>query len=111
LWNLFLACQNSNFDIVQWLIEKQNANINDIDYINSTPIHYAAASGSQEIIYYLLQNNAKIISDNNGNTPLHVVSYIEFKSLHRSSSFAPIHYIQKGNLKVPHSKDRNSHFQ
>jgi ankyrin repeat protein len=72
----FLACLNSQFDIVQWLIEKQNANINDTDYMNSTPIHYAAASGNENILCYLLENNAKVISDNNGNTPLHVVSNI-----------------------------------
>ncbi len=69
----YLACQYSHFDIVQWLIEKQNANINDIDYNNSTSLHYAAASGNQDIINYLLEKNAKIISDNHGNTPLHMV--------------------------------------
>jgi ankyrin repeat protein len=72
--SFLLACQNSHFEIVQWLIEKQNANINDTDYQNCTPIHYASASGSEDIIYYLLEKNAKIISDNSGNTPLHTVS-------------------------------------
>jgi ankyrin repeat protein len=73
-FKIFLACQNSHFNIVQWLIEKQYANINDIDYRNLTPIHYAAASGNEDILNYLLEKNAKIISDNHGNTPLHVVS-------------------------------------
>ncbi|CAF4332135.1 unnamed protein product, partial [Adineta steineri] len=65
-------CQNSHLNIVQWLTEKQNANINEFDYMNSTPIHYAAANGNEHIINYLLDKQAKIIIDNNGNTPLHV---------------------------------------
>ena len=71
---MILACQNSHFDIVRWLIEKQNVNINDIDYMNYSPIHYAAANGSEDVVSYLLEKNAKIISASNGNTPLHVVS-------------------------------------
>jgi len=56
------------------LIEKQNANINEFNYMNSTSLHYAAASGNENIINYLLDKQAKVISDNNGNTPLHVVN-------------------------------------
>ncbi len=41
--------------------------------MNSTSLHYAAASGNENIINYLLDKQAKVISDNNGNTPLHVV--------------------------------------
>ncbi len=73
-FKLLSACQNSHFEIVQWLIKKQNANINDTDYQNSAPLHYAAAGGNEDIIYYLLENDAKITSDSYGNTPLHVVS-------------------------------------
>lgn len=69
-----LACQYSHLSIVQWLIEKQEMNVNDIDYENGTSIHHGAASGSADLIYYLLENNAKILSDNHGNSPLHVVS-------------------------------------
>lgn len=73
---LHIASKYSHFNILQWLIEKQNANINDIDYNNSTPIHYAAQEGNQHIINYLIDQNSKIISNNYGNTPLHMVSNI-----------------------------------
>ncbi|CAF3843674.1 unnamed protein product [Rotaria sordida] len=71
---LHIACQNNHLDIVQWLIEKQTTNIDDVDYMNNTPIHYAATNGNEHIINYLLEKNAKLISNNNGNTPLHLVS-------------------------------------
>ncbi|RKH92207.1 ankyrin repeat domain-containing protein, partial [Corallococcus sp. AB038B] len=47
-----LACQHSHLKIVQWLVEKLNANINDVDYHNSTPIHCAAANGNENLISY-----------------------------------------------------------
>ena len=69
-----LACQYSHLSIVEWLIEKEEMNVNDVDYENRTSIHYAAASGNADLIYYLLDKNGEILSDNHGNSPLHVVS-------------------------------------
>lgn len=54
-------------------VEKQNAIIDDVDYMNNTPLHYAAASGNEHIITYLLEKNARIIISSTGDTPLHVV--------------------------------------
>ncbi|CAF1313843.1 unnamed protein product [Rotaria sp. Silwood1] len=71
---LHIACQNNHLDIVQWLIEKHNFKINDVDYMNNTPTHYAATTGNELMINYLLEKNAKIISNNNGNTPLHLAA-------------------------------------
>jgi ankyrin repeat protein len=41
--------------------------------MNNTPLHYAAASGNEAILIYLLEKNARIIISTAGNTPLHVV--------------------------------------
>jgi ankyrin repeat protein len=41
--------------------------------MNNTPLHYAAASGNEAILTYLLGKNARIIISSAGNTPLHVV--------------------------------------
>ncbi|CAF1311797.1 unnamed protein product [Rotaria sp. Silwood1] len=71
---LHAACQSSHLYVVQWLVEKQNANVDDVDYMNNTPLHYAAATGNEAILIYLLEKNARIITSNNGNTPLHVAA-------------------------------------
>jgi hypothetical protein len=42
--------------------------------MNNTPLHYAAATGNEPILTYLLGKNAQIITSSAGNTPLHVVS-------------------------------------
>ncbi|UJR24617.1 hypothetical protein I4U23_005992 [Adineta vaga] len=68
---LHIACINGYIDIVQWLIEKQNSNINEFDYNNSTPIHYAVISGNEHLINYLLDKQAIINYDHHGNTLLH----------------------------------------
>lgn len=71
-----LACQNNHLDIVQWLIEKNHGDIDDMDYMHNTPLHYAAAGGNEHIIHYLLDKKAKVVSNNDGNTPLHIVNFI-----------------------------------
>ena len=48
--------------------------MNDIDYSDNTPLHYAAADGNEDLITYLLERNARVTVASNGNTPLHVVS-------------------------------------
>jgi ankyrin repeat protein len=42
--------------------------------MNNTPLHFAAASGNQDILTYLFDKNARIGISSDGNTPLHVVS-------------------------------------
>jgi ankyrin repeat protein len=44
--------------------------------MNNTPLHYAAASGNENILIYLLEKNARIITSTSGNSPLHVVRKI-----------------------------------
>ena len=54
-------------------VERQNVNVDDVDYNNNSSLHYAAATGNEHILIYLLDKNARILKSNNGNTPLHVV--------------------------------------
>ena len=70
----FIACHHGHLDIVRWLIDKQQMNIDQRDYMNFTPLHFAAASGKEHVVHYLLENNGQILSSTRGNTPLHVVS-------------------------------------
>ncbi|CAF0766231.1 unnamed protein product [Adineta steineri] len=71
---LHAACQSAHLHIVQWLVEKLNANVDDIDYMNNTPLHYAAANNSEDILIYLLEKGARITKSSHGNTPLHVAA-------------------------------------
>jgi ankyrin repeat protein len=48
--------------------------------MNNTPLHYAAASGNEAILTYLLEKHARIIISTSGNTPLHVVRRNEKKN-------------------------------
>lgn len=41
--------------------------------MNHSSLHFAAASGNEMILIYLLDKHAKILTSNSGNTPLHVV--------------------------------------
>ncbi len=43
--------------------------------MNNTPLHYAAASGNESILIYLLEKHARILTSSSGNSPLHVVRY------------------------------------
>jgi len=52
--------------------------VDDVDYMNNTPLHYAAASGNENILIYLLEKNARIITSSSGNSPLHVVRKTKF---------------------------------
>ncbi|CAF0733021.1 unnamed protein product [Didymodactylos carnosus] len=71
---LHAACRNATTEVVGWLLEKQNANVNDCDYSNYTPLHYAASSQHESLITYLLNRGARIQAASNGNTPLHVAA-------------------------------------
>lgn len=71
---LHAACQTSHIHVIQWLIEKQNLNVNDVDYMNNSPLHYAAATGNSSIISYLLDRNAQMTISSTGNSPLHVAA-------------------------------------
>ena len=43
--------------------------------MNHSSLHFAAASGNQMILIYLLEKRPKILTSTSGNTPLHVVRW------------------------------------
>ncbi|CAF4310400.1 unnamed protein product [Rotaria socialis] len=68
---LHFACQNNHLNVVQWLIETKDAKLDNTDYMQNTLLHYAAMGGSAYTINYLLDKRAKVVPNNDGNTPLH----------------------------------------
>jgi len=62
-------------DIASYLINYCNANVNDFDRVNNTPLHIASQYGNQEIVQLLIINHADINYVNSeGWTPLHIAS-------------------------------------
>lgn len=57
--------------IIELLLE-YGSDINALDNFSRTPAHYAALRGQQNALLFLLHNNALMIGDNEGNTPLHL---------------------------------------
>lgn len=57
--------------IIELLLE-YGSEINAMDNFSRTPAHYAALRGHQNALLFLLHNNALMIGDNEGNTPLHL---------------------------------------
>lgn len=57
--------------IIELLLES-GSDINALDNYVRTPAHYAALRGQQNALLFLLHNNALMIGDNEGNTPLHL---------------------------------------
>ncbi|VVC33012.1 VPS9 domain,Ankyrin repeat-containing domain,Ankyrin repeat [Cinara cedri] len=57
--------------IIELLLE-YGSDINALDNFSRTPAHYAALRGQQNALLFLLHNKALMISDNEGNSPLHL---------------------------------------
>ena len=70
--SLHIACRNSHYEIVQFLLENHcNVNIQESEKL-LTALHYACFNRNIKIISLLLDNDANVnIQDYNGNTPLH----------------------------------------
>lgn len=68
---LHVACQNGSLIIAQYLCEEYMENVNEYDFNGSTPLHFACVKNSVKLVAYLLVNNAKILVDKSGNSPLH----------------------------------------
>ena len=57
---LFSAAQYGNLEMVRYLIESANANVNAINEVGETPIFGAIYEGHLKIVNYLLSKNANV---------------------------------------------------
>lgn len=77
------ALNKNNKAAISFLLMKQKADINRKASKGITPLHWAAKNGDQELITFLLANNAnKEAVDENGKTPLfHAISHPEIAKI------------------------------
>ena len=60
--DIFIACKKGKLPSVQWLIEKQNVDINIKDGHEQTPLHKACVSNQLPIVEYLISKGANVNS-------------------------------------------------
>lgn len=67
------ACERGNLEMVQLLVEKGSADVNATENDGQTPLH--RASGSTEVLKYLLSKKAKTkVADERGYTLIHAAA-------------------------------------
>lgn len=70
---IHMAAQGNQPQSIILFKEKYNMNINIIDRLGSTPLHWACFTGSDLVVSYLLMYGALMnIQDQEGHTPLHL---------------------------------------
>ncbi|CAL1291841.1 unnamed protein product [Larinioides sclopetarius] len=68
---LMLSVKNDSLYMAEYLL-KNNADVEQQDFLGQTALHFAVLNGSESIIDVLLANKAKIaVADNEGKTELH----------------------------------------
>lgn len=66
---IFDACRNGNIVLVRRLLETGvDINLGDKSGRNSTPLHFAAGYGRQDVVSLLLDNNANVSERDEGGT-------------------------------------------
>ena len=70
--SIFEACLSGDLDAVKGFLS-QGATVQDTDEDGMTPLHYAAAGDSRDVMEYLIKQGADIhATSNDGLTPLQV---------------------------------------
>ena len=70
---LLTACKNGQKGVVQAFLKKGGIQIDKRDAQGGTPLHYASAKGSRDIVKLLLDAGADVsIADNQSRTALHM---------------------------------------
>ncbi|KAJ6553563.1 ankyrin repeat protein [Mycena vulgaris] len=67
------AAQNNQLHVIRSLISENPKLINSLDVDERTALHWAASSGSTDIVRFLIDKQAEVdLVDNSGWTPLHI---------------------------------------
>ncbi|XP_046862983.1 serine/threonine-protein phosphatase 6 regulatory ankyrin repeat subunit A-like [Xenia sp. Carnegie-2017] len=92
LTSMMVACKDGNYRVVQKLFEK-GASVSETDMHGMTPLHYAALSGSEPIVKFLVseQKDSVLATNDEGQTPLHLAC------THSSHAFAIVKLLVKDN--------------
>ena len=78
---LHISVINNSINILKFLLNDNNANVNSIDIQKNTPIHYAIALKNFEIIKLLIEKRAKMtIKNKKGETPLDIAKKLNIKN-------------------------------
>ena len=68
---LHIASKKGHTDIVSWLLQQDNINVDAADYREMTPLHTAAGCSHYHVVDLLLRHKANINTRNNtGTIPL-----------------------------------------
>ena len=74
--HLFKICSRGISFSPEKLFISKWVNVNAVDYLGKTPLHYAARNGFLDIVEFLISRGANPKSvDFSGNTPIHEVGY------------------------------------
>lgn len=79
---LHVACLGCNFDMCEWIIERGQVNVNELDEYEKTPLHYAVEFRNLWIIQLLLENGANPFI---GDVWLKITIQIGWANLHVSN--------------------------
>ena len=78
---LHISVINNSINILKFLLNDNNANVNSVDIQKNTPIHYAIALKNFEIIKLLIEKRAKMtIKNKKGETPLDIAKKLNIKN-------------------------------
>lgn len=57
---LHYAVQKNDLNAVKFLVENRAADLNAVNHLNETPLHFAAVNSQTDIVKYLLEQNANV---------------------------------------------------
>lgn len=106
---LHMAAQANQPLSLVYFKEKYSMNLMSVDEVGSTPLHWAAYTGSKEALIYLLSWNVDVnAQDKEGLTPLHLAVISGILLLKVDKTQLIIKLLQKGASKdLKDSKDRD----
>ena len=98
---LLTACQNGQKGVVMAFLKKDNINVNAVDEMGLSPLHYACRKGYRDIVKLLLGKDADVNQISNTNvTPLHMAVQSGNKEIIQLLSEAVLEQARQGDSSV-----------